>query len=314
MVDRLSIESRGRRYMTICVEQVRSVETSRRLWGCDRSHPLPVRVVCYWREADIFLAGAFCQQPSDVINILQSAMRIADEIRIARMLFGGAECWLPDVLKWLKEQRFPYRTGLSAPVCRTKEKQLGYILSTPPSASAIEAIKEPALKWAAVERRDSTPTEWVRLAPNPDFADVKLTALRQRRVAANEYEYSLLGSNRDSSGTDLLIRFEKGRMDVAHAINDLQQLAHGSYPPYVAGDDEEGRFRLALLTYNICSGIRYLVKDQAPIKIPIGRFRELFIHGAGRLASGQRNTLLKFNDKRISRVFLQTLEALFPAM
>lgn len=292
--------------VTICVETVESPETSRLVWKLNVAGTQPKRVVCVWRETDLVLSGALCRNPHDVIGCLYAALEIADAFGHSRIVFGGPECWQPDVKQWMHEQSFRQRAKTDGKLWSRKKKQIGYAFSAPLESISIDRLgNDSTLDWSCQSLEAASEIEWAteEFDPEHDHDKPKHLVLRQKRPDSEEFEYAMLVSNLRTVDGHLFERFKKGHQDAARAINDIRQLAAGSFPTDSSGDAGEGRFRLALLTYNVCSAIRQLVFKNDEARAPIDQFRTKLIRGVGRIAKDGGSRWLKLSQTRISNSF-----------
>jgi hypothetical protein len=110
----------------------------------------------------------------------------------------------------------------------------------------------------------------------------------------------------------------RGQQEVNRTTADVLELAAGAFPEAFHGPTGEGRFQLALLSYNICSAIKSLCFESEMRRIPIPRFREIFIHVLGQSLRGRRKGALKIKKNeahaRFTRLYKIFRAKGFPAL
>ena len=91
-------------------------------------------------------------------------------------------------------------------------------------------------------------------------------------------------------------RFIRGEHEISQCCYDVDLLLRAAEPGRSADSTLEGRFRLGLLNYNLCSAIRRSVWPREKQTVSISPLRERLFHASGSMVRGQRKVSLKLRQ------------------
>lgn len=288
---------------TIDVEAIQDPVTSRLAWRSDLQSRLPARIVCIWREADLVLSGGLCHEDVDVMHCLQAALELADAFKIQRLFRMGPVCSAIDVHTWIHEQVYQYESGIPGVGKRAYETHVPFILGLASGSTEIEVLRrKKSYKWQPVAKNDGAEIVWTSSDMEDDPGGPSSLALR-RSIGGHHHEYAVIQTNLDTVDGHLFARFTEGQEKTIRAVNEVQRLALGAFPHESAGLAGEGRFRVALLTYNVCSAIRQLAFKGARQRMGLDRFRAHLVQGVGRMMTEEKGRWLKLSQSHVSESF-----------
>lgn len=287
---------------TIDVEVVPDPLASRLVWKPGRR--FPTRIVCIWREADLILSGGLCHDDADVVRCLQAALAVANKFEIRRLLRMGPVCSSVPVHSWIQDQVYRYERGIPCLGTRCYKTQVGYIQCMAERPENLEnLLTANGNDWHNMSINCTVQGQWAKLEMKQDPGNSYFLALRRPHNDENHCEYAVLQTNLEKVDDTLLVRFLEGKERIARSVNEIQQLALGAFPQEKAGLAGEGRFLLALLSYNIFSGIRQLVFQGADQRMCLDRFRLQLIQGVGRMMTEEKCRWLRLSQSRVSDIF-----------
>ena len=271
------------------------------------ANDLPARVLAFWREGDIALSGGTCVEPKDVINKIERALDALPARRNATLVRAGPICGQHKILTWLSEKK------ITSGDERTRRVPLHFMVANPAiSKTGLDLLRSRWLAWTPIKAGTVPGLEWVRFPPDDNmnfFGDMGLVYVGLRRPAGKsrrtQYDYSGIVMDRDCNAKVSLNWLLRGQSEVSRTTADVLKLAAGAFPESYHGPTGEGRFQLALLSYNICSAIKSLAFESEMRRIPIARFREHFVHVLGQLVEGRRKGALKIKDEEVHARFVK---------
>ena len=210
-------------------------------------------------------------------------------------------------MEWLSAQRIEVDWGIDR---RTKKLPVGFIIGAGLAAEKVAALDQGRDGWSQEGLQSDLGFEWKELAvPDSDqvLGDLRLRHIAVRRPVSEEqsdhFVYAGFVTNRDRNAGAMTAWCVKGAADVTRAVDDLRALASTLNPNERLDKTADGRFLLAMLTYNLCSTVRRLCFDDGERHVSISRFREMLLHCTGRQAKSERTRKLKVSQLKARQIF-----------
>lgn len=294
--------------VTIDVILLPAVEPPHISWVRPVESALPGRVVCLWREADLFLSGGFCRNSKMLIRRISQALAAIPMAGFGRLIRSGLACCDPVVLSWLSEQQITFDIKIRD--WRTKKLPVGFILGTKLTSDMVAALDRERIGWSREGLQSNASLDWKEFTP--PYSEQVLPGLRLCHVALrravseeepDQFAYTAFVTNRGRGAGAMAAWFIKGNAEVNRAIEDLTVMAKGLNPDARSDKTGEGRFQVALLSYNICAAIRRLCFAPRYRHVSINRFRELLVHATGRMVISGRPRWLKISQSEARLIF-----------
>lgn len=259
-------------------------------WSPRRDEFLPQRIICLWREADLILAGAVCPDERMVRLCVANALRAVVRLRSGLLVRIGAAGFYPNLITSLARRKVLSR-GRTFPV--------GFMAEIPGDDALTLELGATTDGWSNEGLQSTCGYKWREL-PNLIIGAVPVSRIALRRPAPSgdrdKYEYVTVLLNRGRKLGDELNRFIRGEQELNQCCYDVDLLWRGADPGRGADATLEGRFRLALLNYNLCTAIRRSVWPREKQTASISRLRERLFHASGSMVKGQRRVSLKLRQ------------------
>jgi hypothetical protein len=300
---------------TIDVLTVSLSPTTHVVWTPRETEVFPTKVVCYWREADLVLCGGECSNERRLIELIQRSQVSIPVGFAGRLLRAGPCCYQQGVLSWLTGQKITYFIPVHN---RMKQQPMNFTVAIRLDDATQELLDGDRNGWSRDGIQATCPIEWKELTPKNAIASLPSTktrhlALRQRVdiSTSQAYAYALIATSRTRHGGDTVNWFLRGRSEMSRFKNDFTGLANACNAGSVSEECNEGCFRLAMLSYNICSVIRRTCLTGVDRQMSMSRFRQAILNTVGRLAKTKRRRWLKVTRSKASPVYAEIVK-LFP--
>ena len=275
--------------------------------GIAKPAPFPCRILCLWREADLVLGGGDCPDVQALIHRIDEALKvIPNTVGKGRLIRAGSVCCNSKMLSWLGDQSNPYKIKVG--YSKTRHTPVGFIVAVPLANETLLSLDQVRDGWSSRGIQPSLKISWKKHVPeNPITLSkpVRYIAFRQSPMGpVNEpYMYALVVTNRDRAEGDMVNWYLRDARSVNQVVRDIEMLASGSNQAVLWESTGEGRFQLAMLTYNLLTAIRFRGFPKDSETISVSRLRELLIHTTGRIVKGKGEFNLKLSQAKALTIF-----------